>query len=251
MAGAPSGTSSSSCHSTGWRMNGSVCGPPSPPCEPISSSNAATSPSSGLYWLSSSRSGAWAIASSRLRLMIVCGPNRVVGSSPSTRSWSRIARALRAEDDRAESASSGPAASRRPGGPRPPRRGPDGAPRAPRPSAGGRCPVNQTSPRLPEPTTAIVDASATAAAPPRVVEVDDAVGRLARQRGAGDGRADALALGDLRQERVDEGRPLGLGLRLDDRRPAAHQARGRTRRGSRRSAAGTSRRGSGRGRTGR
>ena len=32
-----------------------------------------------------------------------------------------------------------------------------------------------------------------------------------------------LARGDLRQERVHEGRPLGLGLGLDDRRAAAHQ----------------------------
>ena len=89
MAGAPSGTGSSSSHSLGWRMNGCVWSPPSPPCDPMSSSNAATSPISGSYWLSSSRSGACFIASSRWRLMIVCSPKSVVGSSPSTLSSSR------------------------------------------------------------------------------------------------------------------------------------------------------------------
>ena len=77
---------------------------------------------------------------------------------------------------------------------------------------------------MPEPTTAIELASATGRRLVVGVEVDDAVGRLARERGARDGRSDALALGDLRQERVDEDRALGLGLGLDQRRAPAHQA---------------------------
>ena len=57
-----------------------------------------------------------------------------------------------------------------------------------------------------------------------LVEVDDAIGRLARQRCPGDGRTDALALRDLGQQRVDEGRPLALRLRFDECRPSAHEA---------------------------
>ena len=47
---------------------------------------------------------------------------------------------------------------------------------------------------------------------------------LLGQRGARDGRPDALALGDLRQERVDEDRPFGLASSTRPGRPAAHQA---------------------------
>ena len=216
MAGAPSGTSSSSSHSTGWRMNGSVCGPPSPPCEPISSSNAATSPSSGSYWLSSSRSGAWTIASSRLRLMIVCGPNSVVGSSPSTRSSSRIARAVRAEHDRAESAFERTSSSPTPG---------CAATAATRPGMQ----LLELLDRQPVVMAGEPDE-------PEVARADDGDRRRRRRRrlrprrrrdrrrrrsscssaARATRRADALGLGDLRQERVHEGRPFGLGLGLDD-----------------------------------
>ena len=225
MAGAPSGTSSSSVHSTGWRMNGSVCGPPRPPCEPISSSNAATSPSSGSYWLSSSRSGAWTIASSRLRLMIVCGPNRVVGSSPSTRSWSR---------------------KRVPFGPK------TTAPyvlRADQQHPDARVGRDRGDESRMERLELLDRESVVVAGEPdepEVARADDGDRRRHRrravssssssrlttpsvvllgQRGARDGRPDALGLGDLRQERVHEGRALGLASwSRPDGRPAAHQA---------------------------
>ena len=223
MAGAPSGTGSSSSHSTGWRMNGSVCGPPRPPCEPISSSNAATSPSSGSYWLSSSRSGAWTIASSRLRLMIVCGAEqrrRVLALDP-----------VLVEDSGRPSArrrprrapSSGPSAARRPGCAASVATSSGWSSSSSSTVSRWSWPVNQTSPRLPEPTTAIVDSSAGGGISSSRRGRRRRRRRLARERGAGDGRADALAPGDLRQERVHEGRSLGLGLRLDERRPPAHQ----------------------------
>ena len=223
MAGAPSGTSSSSVHSTGWRMNGSVCGPPSPPCEPISSSNAATSPRFGSYWLSRSRSGAWTISSSRLRLMIVCGPNSVVGSSPSTLSWSRN-RVPFGPKTTAPNSFDRTSISPTPG---------CAATAATRPGWSSSSsstvrrwswPVNQTRPRLPEPTTAIGAGIGFGRLLLVGVEVDDAIGRLARERGPRDGRPDPLALGDLGQQRVDEDRSLGLGLGLDQRRAPAHQA---------------------------
>ena len=202
-------------HSTGWRMNGSVCGPPRPPCEPISSSNAATSPSSGSYWLSSSRSGAWTIASSRLRLMIVCGPNSVVGSSPSTRSSSRK-RVPFGPKTTAPNSFERTISIPTPGMRRDRR---DEArvellellDRQPVVVAGEPDEAEVARARRPRSTPA----SATGGSLLVGVEVDDAVGRLAREGGARDGRPDALALGDLRQERVDEDRPLGLGLGLD------------------------------------
>ena len=83
--------------------------------------------------------------------------------------------------------------------------------------------MNHTSPRLPEPTTAIADASATGGSSSTGRGRPRRRRRLARQGGTGDASADALARGDLRQERVHEGRTLGLGLGLDDRRAAAHQ----------------------------
>ena len=134
-----------------------------------------------------------------------------------------VAHALRAEDDRAELLRADHAASPTPGW---------AATAATRPGWSSSssstvrrwsCPVNQTSPRLPEPTTAIVDASARR----RHLLV-----RRGRRRRPSSGsasaaratrRPDALAPGDLRQERVDERRALGLGLRLDERRAAAHQ----------------------------
>ena len=84
------------------------------------------------------------------------------------------------------------------------------------------CPVNQTSPRLPEPTTAIVDSSAGGGISSSSRSTTPSV-RLAGEGGPRDGRADALAAGDLGQERVHERRAFARGLRLDDRRAAAHQ----------------------------
>ena len=55
------------------------------------------------------------------------------------------------------------------------------------------------------------------------IEVDDAVFRRAGERDARDARADAPAPRDLRQERVDEGRALGLRLRLEELRAAGHE----------------------------
>ena len=83
-------------------------------------------------------------------------------------------------------------------------------------------PVNQTSPRLPEPTTAIVDSSAGGGISSWSRSTTPSVVWLGERR-AGDGRADALAAGDLRQHRVDERRPLARGLRLDERGPPAHE----------------------------
>ena len=56
-----------------------------------------------------------------------------------------------------------------------------------------------------------------------VVEVDDAVVRLSGKGGPRHGRADALAAGDLGEEGVHEGGPLGLGRRLHDGGAPAHQ----------------------------
>ena len=56
-----------------------------------------------------------------------------------------------------------------------------------------------------------------------LVEVDDAVRRLVRERGPRHGGSDALAARDLREERVHEGRSLSLRLRLDHGRATAHQ----------------------------
>ena len=82
--------------------------------------------------------------------------------------------------------------------------------------------MNQTSPRLPEPTTAIVDSSAgggisswSRSTTPSVVEFGEG-----RPRHGG---ADALAAGDLRQHRVDERRSLTLRLGLEDRGATAHE----------------------------
>src|SRR5215510_6176532 len=57
-----------------------------------------------------------------------------------------------------------------------------------------------------------------------VAGADDGDRRFVRERsGCRHAGSDALALRDLREERVDEHRALGLRRRLDDRRPAAHQ----------------------------
>src|SRR6266566_4814418 len=66
-------------------MKASFCRPPSPPCEPICSSNGATSPESGSNTLTITRSPHSAMASTRRSPSAAVGPNDASGSLPSTR----------------------------------------------------------------------------------------------------------------------------------------------------------------------
>ena len=177
----------------------------------MSSSKAATSPISGSYWLSSSRSGAWTIASSRLRLMIVCSPKSVVGILALDDVLIEIADAVPAEDH-------GPAlggADHHQADAGMGRQGPDEV-RVQRLELLERQPVVVAGePHEPQ-VAGPHDGDRRLVGGRRdlfLVEVDDAVRGLVRQRGAGNGRADALAPGDLRQDRVDEGRAFAGGLR--------------------------------------
>ena len=49
MARTPTIGASGSLHSLGTRAKGRLCQPPSPPCDPMNSSNGATSLASGSY----------------------------------------------------------------------------------------------------------------------------------------------------------------------------------------------------------
>ena len=75
--------------SAGCSTKGSAWVPPMPPCEPTSSSKAATSPNSGQKVLLTIRSAQWGKPSVRRRWSAAFGPNGASGSSPSTRSRSR------------------------------------------------------------------------------------------------------------------------------------------------------------------
>src|SRR5439155_14234085 len=73
----------------GASTNARDCVPPRPPCEPTSSSNAATSPVSGQYAELTMRSAQWSNPSVRRTWSAAFGPNGASGSSPSTRRSSR------------------------------------------------------------------------------------------------------------------------------------------------------------------
>src|SRR5438477_63225 len=66
-------------------MKASFCRPPSPPCEPICSSNGATSPASGSNMLTITRSPHSAMASTRRSPSAAVVPNDARGSIPSSR----------------------------------------------------------------------------------------------------------------------------------------------------------------------
>ena len=67
IASTPTIGASGSLHSAGTTANGLVCGPPRPPCEPMNSSNGATSSAPGSYMQLTRMSGQWGKRSWRRR----------------------------------------------------------------------------------------------------------------------------------------------------------------------------------------
>ena len=222
MAGAPSGTGSSSCHSLGWRMNGRVWRPSEAAMRSDQLLECRDLAHARVVLAEQQQVGRVGIASSRLRLMTVCAPKTWSGPrlrcGPRPGSGRRFGPKTTAPRSRRRTSS-----IPRPGARPASRPGRGGAPRAPRAVRRWSWPVNQTRPRLPEPTTAIADSSAGGGMSSGSRSTTPSVVWLGQRRPC-DGRPDALAPRDLGQERVHERGPLARRLRLDQGGPSAHQA---------------------------
>ena len=90
-----------SLQAVGTSANGWVCQPPSPPCEPMNSSNGATSLASGSNMQLTRMSGQCGNPSVRRRWSAAFGPKSASGSSPRDHVVAEAPRPAAAEHDRA------------------------------------------------------------------------------------------------------------------------------------------------------